>query len=178
MRASKVERKLRKRHHARLVRGRHTAHIGGHVRKHNIHRTAREVPLQFREDGFLSEVASQLRYASEGREFEEIEGVHLTAWGDRTGRDLRPSAGRRAEIDHRHPRGEQLVARPDLLEPSSTAREIAALQALPNAARGAFASIAELVERSLFALRRLSADDWQAARAAYAEFALAAPQAA
>lgn len=70
------------------------------------------------------------------------------------------------------------AARPDLLEPSSTAREIAALQALPNAARGAFASIAELVERSLFALRRLSADDWQAARAAYAEFALAAPQAA
>jgi len=37
--------------------------------------------------------------------------------------------------------------------------------------------IAERVERSLFALRRLGADDWQAARAAYADFALAAPAA-
>jgi hypothetical protein len=68
--------------------------------------------------------------------------------------------------------------RPGLLEPSSTAREIAALPALPAAARGAFAVIAERVERSLFALRSLSAEDWQAARAAYADFALAAPGAA
>jgi hypothetical protein len=69
-------------------------------------------------------------------------------------------------------------ARPDWLEPSSTAREIAALPALPQAARGAFATIAERVERSLFALRSLSADDWHAARAAYAEFALSAPRVA
>jgi hypothetical protein len=67
-------------------------------------------------------------------------------------------------------------ARPDLLEPSSTAREIAELPALPQAARGAFATIAERVERSLFALRSLGADDWHAARAAYAEFALSAPR--
>jgi hypothetical protein len=37
--------------------------------------------------------------------------------------------------------------------------------------------IAGRVERSLFALRSLSADDWHAARAAYADFALAAPPA-
>ena len=72
--------------------------------------------------------------------------------------------------------GQIAAARPDLLEPSSTAREIAELPALPQAARGAFTTIAERVERSLFALRRLSADDWQAARAAYTEFALAAPR--
>lgn len=72
--------------------------------------------------------------------------------------------------------GQIAAARPDLLEPSSTAREIAALPALSQAARGAFATIADRVERSLFALRRLSADDWHAARAAYAEFALAAPR--
>jgi hypothetical protein len=72
--------------------------------------------------------------------------------------------------------GQIAAARPDWLEPSSTAREIAALPDLPQAARGAFAAIAERVERSLFALRRLSADDWHAARAAYADFALAAPQ--
>lgn len=64
-------------------------------------------------------------------------------------------------------------ARPDWLEPSSTAREIASLPALPDAARTAFRVIAERVERSLFALRRLQFDDWQAARAAYADFALA-----
>ena len=72
--------------------------------------------------------------------------------------------------------GQIAAARPDWLEPSSTAREIAELPALPQAARGAFATIAERVERSLFALRSLSADDWGAARAAYAEFALAAPR--
>jgi hypothetical protein len=70
--------------------------------------------------------------------------------------------------------GHIAAARPDLLEPSSTAREIAQLPALSEAARGAFALIAGRVERSLFALRSLSADDWNAARAAYADFALAA----
>ncbi len=72
--------------------------------------------------------------------------------------------------------GQIAAARPDLLEPSSTAREISVLPALPEAARNAFAVIAGRVERSLFALRRLSVDDWHAARAAYADFALAAPQ--
>ena len=72
--------------------------------------------------------------------------------------------------------GQIAEARPDLLEPSSTAREIAELPALPQAARGAFATIAERVERSLFALRSLSADDWNAARAAYADFTLSAPR--
>lgn len=70
--------------------------------------------------------------------------------------------------------GQIAAARPDLLEPSSTAREIAQLPALSEAARAAFALIAGRVERSLFALRSLSADDWTAARAAYADFALAA----
>lgn len=69
-------------------------------------------------------------------------------------------------------------SRPGLLEPSSTAREIAALPALPAAARGAFGVIADRVERSLFALRSLTAEDWQAARAAYADFALTASRAA
>jgi hypothetical protein len=61
---------------------------------------------------------------------------------------------------------------PDLIDPSSTAREIAALPPLPDAARKSFAIIAGRVEASLFALTRLTRDDWQAARAAYAEFAL------
>ena len=64
-------------------------------------------------------------------------------------------------------------ARPDWVEPSTTARELASLSALPSAARGAFSVIAERVERSLFALRSLERKDWEAARTAYAEFALA-----
>lgn len=68
--------------------------------------------------------------------------------------------------------GQIAAARPDWVEPSSTARELAALAALPEAARTAFTAIAERVERSLFALRSLGAEDWQAARDAYAEFAL------
>lgn len=64
-------------------------------------------------------------------------------------------------------------ARPGWLVPASTAREIAALPMLPEQARAAFAAIATLVERSLFALRELERADWQVARAAYADFALA-----
>jgi hypothetical protein len=73
--------------------------------------------------------------------------------------------------------GQIAAARPGLIEPATTAREIAMLPALSQAARNAFATIAERVERSLFALRRLDADDWRAARAAYADFALAVPAA-
>ena len=68
--------------------------------------------------------------------------------------------------------GQIAELRPDLLRPSSTAREIAALPVLSDAAREAFAAIATRVERSLFALRRLDETDWQAARAAYSRFAL------
>lgn len=64
-------------------------------------------------------------------------------------------------------------ARPDWVEPSSTARELAALPALPGPARTAFAAIVQRVERSAFALRALDRSDWEAARAAYTEFALA-----
>lgn len=65
------------------------------------------------------------------------------------------------------------AARPGWVEPSSTARELAALPALPEAARNAFGVIAARVEASLFALAALDRADWEAARAAYAEFALA-----
>lgn len=63
-------------------------------------------------------------------------------------------------------------ARPDWLLPASTAREIASLPMLPERARQAFGAIAARVERSLFALRDLDAEDWKAARTAYADFAL------
>ena len=64
-------------------------------------------------------------------------------------------------------------ARPGLLHPATTAREIAGNRALPERARTAFSAIAARVERSFFALIPLGADDWQAARTAYADFALA-----
>ncbi len=63
-------------------------------------------------------------------------------------------------------------AQPDWLLPATTAREIASLPRLPGRAREAFGVIAARVERSLFALRALDLGDWQAARAAYADFAL------
>lgn len=64
-------------------------------------------------------------------------------------------------------------ARPEWLQPASTAREIARIPALPAKTREAFTVIAIRVERSLFALGSLDAGDWQAARDAYARFALA-----
>jgi hypothetical protein len=69
--------------------------------------------------------------------------------------------------------GQIRAARPNALIPASTAREIALLPQLPQAARDAFGVIASRVERSLFALRDLDAGDWTVARAAYADFALA-----
>lgn len=68
--------------------------------------------------------------------------------------------------------GQIAAARPDWVEPSSTARELAALPALSDAARSAFGTISERVERSLFALSALDRGDWEAARTAYANFAL------
>lgn len=64
-------------------------------------------------------------------------------------------------------------ARPDWLEPSSTAREIGANPWLSARARAAFVVIAREVERSLFALTGLAREDWERARAAYAEFVAA-----
>lgn len=68
--------------------------------------------------------------------------------------------------------GQIAAARPEWLTPASTAREISVLPALPLAAREAFALIAARVERSRFALVPLGAEDWAAARDAYAQFAL------
>lgn len=68
------------------------------------------------------------------------------------------------------------AAHPHWLHPASTAREIAALPALPLPARAAFAVIAERVEASRYALHTLIEADWQAARAAYARFALHGPE--
>lgn len=60
---------------------------------------------------------------------------------------------------------------PGLVRPAFTAREIARADRLPAAARAAFATIATLVERSLFAQHPLDASGWSRARDAYADFA-------
>jgi hypothetical protein len=59
-----------------------------------------------------------------------------------------------------------------IVRPSSTARDIAAFDALPMSARAVFGRIAALVERGIFARRPLAAEDWRTARDAYAGFAL------
>ncbi len=63
--------------------------------------------------------------------------------------------------------------RPELVRPALTSRDIAALGAIPDRPRSAFARIAMMVERSLFAGRALVSEDWAACRAAYEEFAFA-----
>ncbi len=69
--------------------------------------------------------------------------------------------------------GQIAEARPEWVVPASTARELAALPKLSDAARKAFRTIAVRVERSLFAMSALDQSDWDEARAAYADFALA-----
>ncbi len=106
------------------------------------------------------------------------------AWAPATGEalalledaDRLAAQGRYDEATHlllKRSVGQIAAVRPDLVDPATTARELSAIGALPDAARAAFAAIATQVERSLFALQALGADDWQAARTAYADFALA-----
>lgn len=68
-----------------------------------------------------------------------------------------------ADIERRKPRA---------LRVSLTAREIAALPVLPDAARDAFVRIAGVVERSLFGGRPVDAEEFTACRDAYEAFAL------
>ena len=63
--------------------------------------------------------------------------------------------------------------RPDLIRKSLTSRDIAALPAIPARPRSAFARIAMLVERGIFARRELAEPDWRECRTAYEEFAFA-----
>ena len=69
--------------------------------------------------------------------------------------------------------GEIDAHRPDLVRPALTSRDIAGHPLLPGGPAAAFARIAALVERSLFARRPLGVDDWQDCRTAYREFAFA-----
>ncbi len=62
--------------------------------------------------------------------------------------------------------------RGDPLRPSWTSRDIARIEALPDAARAVFGRIVADVERSLFAGHPLGQADWERARADYAGFAL------
>lgn len=90
--------------------------------------------------------------------------------------DKLAAAGRYAEAVHlllQRSVGHIADARPEWLHPASTAREIAGFAMLPESARAAFGVIAARVERSRFALRDLDSADWEAARGAYADFALA-----
>ena len=90
--------------------------------------------------------------------------------------DALAAAGRYAEAAHLllHRSIEDVDARrPDLIRKSLTSRDIAALPAIPDRPRGAFARIAMLVERSLFARRPLAEPDWRTCRTAYEQFAFA-----
>ena len=63
--------------------------------------------------------------------------------------------------------------RPGLVTPGLTSRDIAALDAVPEAPRGAFARLAQAVERTFFAGRLAGAEDFARARGDYEAFAFA-----
>lgn len=89
--------------------------------------------------------------------------------------DALASEGRFAEaIHHLLIRSVEDIARrrPKLVQPAVTSRELASASALPVAARTLFSAIAARVERSLFGGRPVSAQEWEAARREYTDFAL------
>ncbi len=119
---------------------------------------------------FLSLRRSKVSAAEEGWRPDRHAAEALLEDADRLA-----SQGRFAEAVHlllQRSVGHIAQARPQWLQPASTAREIAHLPQLPQVARSAFGEIAVLVERSRFALRDLGAGDWNSARDAYARFAL------
>ena len=63
--------------------------------------------------------------------------------------------------------------RAGLVRPTFTSREIGELRALPAPARAAFASIARVVERALFAGHPIGAEEFARCRQEYEGFALA-----
>ena len=90
--------------------------------------------------------------------------------------DALAATGRFAEaIHHLLLRSIEDIARrrPRLVRPALTSRELSASDGIPSAARELFAAIARLVEQSLFGGREVGAADWDEARSAYADFALA-----
>jgi hypothetical protein len=62
--------------------------------------------------------------------------------------------------------------RPNLVRPALTSRELAAASVIPGRARECFASIARLVEQSLFGGRPVGEGEWLQARETYSSFAL------
>lgn len=89
--------------------------------------------------------------------------------------DALAAAGRYAEAAHHlllRSVEDMARRRPQLVRPALTSRELAAAAAVPSTARALFTDIARLVERSLFGGRAVGQDDWSAARAAYADYAL------
>lgn len=62
--------------------------------------------------------------------------------------------------------------RPRAVRPALTTREIASLAAIPASARPAFATIGQLVERSLFGGSAVAAEEFADCRSAYVAFAL------
>ena len=89
--------------------------------------------------------------------------------------DRLAAEGRHAEAIHYllfHSIDDIARRRPALRRPSLTSRELASAPLLPAAVRPLFASIAGLVERSLFGGRQVTDADWQTARTAYADLTL------
>ncbi len=60
---------------------------------------------------------------------------------------------------------------PGFLRPALTSRDIASSETLPDRARVAFAKIAQIVERGIFAARPVDEQGWTEARSAYERFA-------
>jgi hypothetical protein len=90
--------------------------------------------------------------------------------------DALAAKGRFAEaIHHLLLRSIEDIARrrPKLVRPALTSRELSASDGIPSAARELFTAIARMVERSLFGGREVGKADWDNARTAYADFALA-----
>jgi hypothetical protein len=111
--------------------------------------TARHSPTDWRPEAFKARalLADADRLAAQGR---YDEATHLLLF-----RSI-------DEIDDR---------RPHLVRPALTSRDIAALEALPEAARSTFGRIAQIVERSLFGGRPVEAASWAECRTAYEAFA-------
>ena len=105
----------------------HPADIGRHVRNHKINGTIARLFLQQLKRRLFREIAADHHYAAQGFHFQEVQRNDLSFHAHYRCEHLRPAAGRRAQVDHRHARAHQLVLFEDFQQLVGRARTIAVL---------------------------------------------------
>ncbi len=108
------QRKFRQVNRCRLIYGRHPTKIGGHIRYNKIEFPIFQCRFELVEDGFVTKVSLDEQNLVDFFHRQNIERHHPALAAQPSHHVLRPTARRRSQVDHGHPRPQQLLALIDL----------------------------------------------------------------